>query len=662
MGTWAQACWWVGALLAVLGLAVVSLALFRDRARGRRRCPRCWYDMAATGGMKCPECGRTQSSEKLFFRTRRRWRLGAVGMLLLVLGAATAVGSAAYTGQWAQYTPVPVLRWVLARFKGDAEKVSTKLTASGGSVASLTSWERLLLASQISRDMRWWLSASPDEKKAAAAAATQPPINASGAMLSGGQVRGTQELMWLAPTLGQEVRPMLPEIEEALASADDSLVNVAWSVIGSMGPSAKSMAPTIRRTLLEGKCTQGREAALRLVVQLDLHDEETMACLRTVALTSEDGPVAYAAATVLAINETDARTTMDALLRSMWLAPGNDRAEAVRVLGWYAGSEAGRAPMLDPYGMFGWGVGVKQRTPTRPAVEDPRVLGAIAAALNDPDTMVRLNAAWMLGGIGERVAGVLEQLRAQILVEHDVAARRTMIGAYIRAPRSDVAFLFPDLMAGIRSEDTDERKWAALKIGECGARAVSLVPELRAAALDERSPDEGLCCQVLGFIGGDGWSVLDGLVRGGGPVSVQAARSLGTAGTKHPEAAAYLLGAMKDASAEVRAAAALGLHYCEGNSEAVKALGEMALRDENWSARRAALISLDGVAGVEAVVAVCVSRIRDPDERVRRAAAVTLVQHMKESDAARAALAAANQDDDEGVRLAAKRALGTSDQ
>jgi len=59
---------WVTAIgiLALLG-AMVFLAwwgLYWDRARGRRRCPRCWYNLAYTPGMTCGECGYTGRSEK----------------------------------------------------------------------------------------------------------------------------------------------------------------------------------------------------------------------------------------------------------------------------------------------------------------------------------------------------------------------------------------------------------------------------------------------------------------------------------------------------------------------------------------------------------------------------------------------------------------------
>src|SRR5438477_8406765 len=63
-----------GWTLVSTGLLIGGWALLADRARGRRRCPRCAYDMGAVGGLVCPECGRRASRERERFRTRRDWR------------------------------------------------------------------------------------------------------------------------------------------------------------------------------------------------------------------------------------------------------------------------------------------------------------------------------------------------------------------------------------------------------------------------------------------------------------------------------------------------------------------------------------------------------------------------------------------------------------
>ncbi len=94
--------WWVlGWAVSLAGAALALWALFRDRSRGRRRCPRCWYDLSATAGMKCPECGCEAKREKQLFRTRRRWGWAVVGAVLIALGPMVGFGiNAAIHGAW----------------------------------------------------------------------------------------------------------------------------------------------------------------------------------------------------------------------------------------------------------------------------------------------------------------------------------------------------------------------------------------------------------------------------------------------------------------------------------------------------------------------------------------------------------------------------------
>ena len=80
------------------GLFVLFRALFGDRARGRRRCPKCWYDMAGLPPRTvkeererfvCPECG-ARSSARRNWRERagaapgRRGGAGSAGCLRLI--------------------------------------------------------------------------------------------------------------------------------------------------------------------------------------------------------------------------------------------------------------------------------------------------------------------------------------------------------------------------------------------------------------------------------------------------------------------------------------------------------------------------------------------------------------------------------------------------
>ncbi len=79
--------------LTIAGLAVIAWALFWDRSRGRRRCPKCWYDMDGAkadgdGRLTCSECGRVVRRERRLFKTRRRWWRALAGVCVLGLAYA----------------------------------------------------------------------------------------------------------------------------------------------------------------------------------------------------------------------------------------------------------------------------------------------------------------------------------------------------------------------------------------------------------------------------------------------------------------------------------------------------------------------------------------------------------------------------------------------
>jgi HEAT repeat protein len=92
-------------VLAALGAAGFLWSMFRDRSRGRRRCPKCWYDMSGTPGLTCPECGRTVKRERRLFKTRRRWRLAALSVLFIVAGLATWYGQHVRRLGWIRAAP-----------------------------------------------------------------------------------------------------------------------------------------------------------------------------------------------------------------------------------------------------------------------------------------------------------------------------------------------------------------------------------------------------------------------------------------------------------------------------------------------------------------------------------------------------------------------------
>src|SRR4051794_34257850 len=90
----------LGYTLAAAGAALLLWSLFWDRARARRRCPKCWYDMAGIASLRCPECGREARAERRLRRTRRRWRWAAASLPLILAGLAAIETPAIRRGGW----------------------------------------------------------------------------------------------------------------------------------------------------------------------------------------------------------------------------------------------------------------------------------------------------------------------------------------------------------------------------------------------------------------------------------------------------------------------------------------------------------------------------------------------------------------------------------
>lgn len=88
---WDQLTIWnfVAFSFAAAGLTLLAWALLADRAKGRLRCPKCWYSLDGipaddAGTRKCPECGRGKLRERSLKRTRRRWRYVLLALFLFI--------------------------------------------------------------------------------------------------------------------------------------------------------------------------------------------------------------------------------------------------------------------------------------------------------------------------------------------------------------------------------------------------------------------------------------------------------------------------------------------------------------------------------------------------------------------------------------------------
>lgn len=101
-------------LLGPLGLWLLWWSLLRDRARGRRRCPNCWYDLRGTPGMQCSECGFVARCERQLFRTRRMWRWAIASVIAIGVAGWLGLTPLARPHGWIGLAPRIMLLWMSA--------------------------------------------------------------------------------------------------------------------------------------------------------------------------------------------------------------------------------------------------------------------------------------------------------------------------------------------------------------------------------------------------------------------------------------------------------------------------------------------------------------------------------------------------------------------
>lgn len=119
--------WGLAATLVLAALILCCWALFADRSRGRKRCPKCWYDLSGAPSSTCPECGKVIATPSRLYRTRRRWSFVALAAIVLLIGASTGIVPKVRNGTWPKLLPDVVIV-LSAPFSGGGTALQKEIT------------------------------------------------------------------------------------------------------------------------------------------------------------------------------------------------------------------------------------------------------------------------------------------------------------------------------------------------------------------------------------------------------------------------------------------------------------------------------------------------------------------------------------------------------
>lgn len=91
----------VPAIGLLIGLVLFAWGMWGSRARGCKRCPKCWYDMSGAPGLTCSECGKTVRTPRGLLRNRRRWWAVVLAIVLTIPGVYMSTVIVGYAREYA---------------------------------------------------------------------------------------------------------------------------------------------------------------------------------------------------------------------------------------------------------------------------------------------------------------------------------------------------------------------------------------------------------------------------------------------------------------------------------------------------------------------------------------------------------------------------------
>ncbi len=494
MPWWTWLLWSCSALLGLAAVFTLYRALFHDRSRGRRRCPRCWYDMAGIPTLQCPECGRHARRERSMFKTRRRWGRAAAGLLLayLAYAAATAPRSVR-AGGWSALVPTPLLL-LAARFcdaQGDALYQST---ASPMSMSSPPTdlWDRLLLARACARVL--------SEPVPAAATPTAPLSVIQYATLSQFQA------MNILGQLGDASSAALPAILKMSRSSKASERRLGAQALGNIDAKPERVITALAAAIKDTDHTVQAVAVQSMTAQIS----RTTASQRGVfgiatvfvgrGFAHEVSPAVHrqaiaALASALDSDRPELRTMVVRLIAQV--GPPNESLLPILAASVRSPDRSTGIPGITAIAKFGPpsvpylidflsdpSPQIRERAASwigQPDHPGAPAVGALRPLLRDADDHVRESTLLAIMRIGPEARAALPELRRSCAADRKPHLRTLAVLAVDSIGDDEGA---PILISALADPDETVRKNAALSLGKLGPRAAAATDALTTLAGD----------------------------------------------------------------------------------------------------------------------------------------------------------------------------------
>ncbi len=409
------------AVLAALGgMILLYWSMFRDRSRGRRRCPKCWYDLRGTESRTCAECGHTAKRERQLFKTKRRWRLAVPSAALLCASYVLWIMPRARQDGWLAVLPTPI---VIAAMPYEptlsVKELRSRWLAAvqDGNASNLTRWEFRLAISRAKTllDARF-------------------PLRQRADML--------QFILWI-----DDDQPVGDILQAWFDDPNSTIGTVAISLVANA-----NLAPVGEHAIAERlyKLAQPTDYQTAMLATRALgrfvNDDQRYVDLLVTRLNDPDfGMRANSAFALCGLRAPDARVlgALCALMES-----GNYGAtSAIETLG-FIGDSTVALPLAEAMRSSDWSISTKcsdSLLKIDQAARSNDVTSALVANLSDANPAVRGSAAAALVGQGALAAPFLPQLIESLDDESTETAVLVLVQAHVIG--SDSPILAPMIAA-----------------------------------------------------------------------------------------------------------------------------------------------------------------------------------------------------------------------